>query len=250
MQADPQAHVAGLQGFAPDGAESFRLEHLGSFLAGLRARGTKRIVFAGSLRRPSIDPTAIDAATAPLVPRLAMAMRQGDDALLRAVISVFEEAGLSVIGPTDLIPDLLPAQGVLTRAEPDSDAQGDADRATALLRATGPADLGQGVVVASGQVLALEALPGTDWMLESVAALRGDGPLARPVPVGGLLMKRPKPGQDRRIDLPVIGPDTVRRAAAAGLHGIAIEAGGVMILDRAETVAAADDAELFLSVVP
>lgn len=246
--ACPGMVVAGLEGQAPAGAWSFRLETLGAFLEALRSRAIARVVFAGAIRRPAVDPARIEPLTAPLVPRLTAALGQGDDAALRAVVSIFEEAGLSVIGPDALLPDLLPAPGVLGRVQPPGDSAADLARAAQVLDAAAPADLGQGCVVAAGQVLAMEAWPGTDWMLDSVAALRGAGPLGRETPAGGVLVKRPKRGQDRRVDLPAIGPQTMAGAARAGLGGVAIEAGGVLVLDRAETVAAADAAGLWIWV--
>ena len=111
------------------------------------------------------------------------------------------------------------------------------------MTAVGPADIGQGCVVVAGQALAIEALGGTDWMLDSLAGNR------RPAgPSGGILYKAPKPGQDRRADLPVIGPQTMAGVKAAGLSGIVIEEGGVIVLDQAATIGAADAAGLFLWV--
>lgn len=241
--ARPDAEALGVAGFGPDDVPSFGIEELGRVLADLPARGIGRVCFAGAIRRPSVDPARLHPATLPLVPRIQAAMAGGDDAALGVVVELFEEAGMEVVGAAELVPELLAGKGALGAVGPDGAAERDARRATALLSVTGAADLGQGCVVAGGHVLAVEALPGTDWMLESVAALREDGP---PVPGGGLVMKRPKPGQDRRVDLPAIGPETVRLATAAGLTGIAVEAGGVLILDREDTIAAADAAGLFV----
>ncbi|PZX19912.1 hypothetical protein LX81_00376 [Palleronia aestuarii] len=245
----PDAHLAALEGFAPDGlgpVESFRLETLGTFLAGLRARGVDTVCFAGAIQRPSVDPSRIDAATLPLVPRIAAAMGQGDDAALRAVLATFEEAGIAPVGADAILPDLLPPEGVLGAIAPDDTARKDAVRGMEVVSRLGAADIGQGCVVARGQVLAVEALPGTDWMLASLAAARGDGALARDLPAGGTFVKAPKPGQDRRIDLPTIGIETVAAASRAGLSGITIAAGGVLVLDREALVAEADAAGLFV----
>ena len=235
-----------LDGFAPDGlaAEPMRIETLGSHLADLRARGIDRVCLAGAMRRPAIDPARIDAATAALVPRLAAKMGQGDGALLDEVLALFEEAGLAPVAAQDLVPDLLPPAGVLGRVAPNGAARRDAARAARLLERMGAADLGQGCVVAAGLALAVETLPGTDFMLETVALARSEHVL----PLGGVLMKAPKPGQDSRVDWPAIGPETVARAAAAGLGGIAMPEGGVLVLDRAATIAAADAAGIFLWV--
>ena len=134
--------------------------------------------------------------------------------------------------------------GILV-GEPTAADIADADRAAKIVEGLGALDLGQGAVVAQGLCLAVAALPGTDAML-AFAALHD--PALRPNPKGarGVLYKAPKPGQDRRIDLPAIGPETVAGAARAGLAGIAWEAGGVLLLDRDATVAAAAAAGLFL----
>lgn len=246
--AHPDAHRLSLEGFAPDGleVEPFRIEALGSVLADLRGRGVERVCLAGAVHRTEVDPDRIDAATAPLVPRLMARMGQGDGALLSEVLRIFEEADLEPVAVQDLLPDLLPRHGVLGAIEPDDRARADAVRAAEVLASVGAADLGQGCVVAGGLVVAVEALPGTDFMLQTLALARGEGPLRRAMPPGGVLMKAPKPGQDRRIDWPSIGPGTVAQAAAAGLCGIVVPAGGGLVLDRDATIAAADDADLFL----
>ncbi len=235
--------VASLEGFTPDNLTpdiTFRLETLGSLLTELKLRGVDEVCLAGAVRRPSVDMNAVDAATKPLVPVIVKALRDGDDGALRAIIEVFEQAGFAVRAAHEICPGLLPAIGTETVAKPTPDDDEEIIRAGTVLAALGAADIGQACVVHRGQILAVEAGFGTDWMLDSLAA--------RPDGRGGLLFKAPKPGQDRRADLPVIGPDTVKRAAKAGLDGIVIEAGGVIVLDRAATIAAANDAGLFLWV--
>lgn len=235
------ALVASPAGSAPEGlaAETFRLERLVPFLDSLLDRGIGRVVFAGAVRRPDLDPEAFDSRTATLAPRMAAAMSQGDDAALREVVAFFEEAGLAVAGVAELAPDLVPGPGVLVGAPTGRD-RADLDRAAAIVARLGPLDIGQGAVVAGGLCLAVETLPGTEAMLDFVARTRPEGS-------GGVLWKAPKPGQDRRIDLPAIGPETVAQAAAARLSGIGWEAGGVVLLDRAATIAAAAAAGLFLA---
>jgi hypothetical protein len=100
-------------------------------------------------------------------------------------------------------------------------------------------DVGQGCVVQQGVVLAVEAAEGTDAMLARCGTVALPG-------LGGVLVKLVKPGQERRADLPTVGPETVRGAVAAGLRGIAFEAGGTILAVREATVAAADAAGVFL----
>lgn len=236
--------VFALEGFVPDvPATSFRLERLVPFLDDLIDRDVSRVVFAGAIRRPRLDPEAFNSRTAQLVPRILMAMQSGDDAALRAVLDIFEEHDLAICGVDEVLPDLIPAEGVLSGIPSDADRR-DAARAAEILAGLGPFDVGQGAVVAQGLCLAIETLPGTAAMLEFAAAHAGLRP--NPNGVRGVFYKAPKPGQDRRIDLPTIGPDTVSQAAAAGLAGIAWQAGSVIVLDRDEAVRRATAAGLFL----
>ena len=274
-----------LQGHVPQGvgqSRGFRIERFGGLLADLRGAGVTDVVLAGAIARPTIDPSLVDEATAPLVPRIAAAVGAGDDAALRAIVAIIEDAGMRVASVADVAPELvdLPLAG-----EPSEGDRADIARGRAVLEALGPVDVGQACVVAAGQVLAIEALPGTDWMLASLAPQAPQPPVPRPPvprapgarmgdaarggvfggisdwltgpgiarglpsfprPDGGVLVKMPKPGQDLRVDMPAIGPDTVRRASAAGLSGIAVARGGVIALERGEMADVLRGTSLFL----
>lgn len=238
--------VAALEGFAPEGLATdltFRLERLVPMLRRLADEGVTRVAFAGALARPRLDPALFDPGTAALVPRLMAAMQAGDDATLREAIALFEEHGFTVAGVAEIAPALIPGPGVLAGSPTPRD-EADAKRAAAIVAALGAVDVGQGAVVAQGQCLAVEALPGTDAMLAQVAALADRRP--DPARGRGVFYKAAKPGQDRRIDLPTLGPATIRAAAEAGLGGIAWAAGEVICLDRAAMVAEAQARGLFL----
>lgn len=197
-----------------------RLEHLGGLFAALHRADVAEICFAGAMRRVGFDTGALDAETRALMPRLTAAMGQGDDALLRDIVAIFEGQGFAVLGAHDLRPDLVaPAGAIAGQARPD----GDAARARAVLAALGPLDVGQAAVAAAGQMLGIETLQGTDAMLRFVADSAPGS--------GGVLVKRAKPGQDLRVDMPVIGPETVALAARAGLSGIELQADHVLLLD-------------------
>lgn len=236
--------VAALDGFSPPMPhESFRLERLVPFFDWLAEQGVDRVTFAGAVRRPRLDPEAFDPRTASLVPRILTAMQSGDDAALREVIALFEEAGFTVAGTEEIAPDLVPGAGILV-GEPTAADIADADRAAKIVEGLGALDLGQGAVVAQGLCLAVETLPGTGAMLDFVAAHRDMRP--RPNGPRGVFWKAPKPGQDRRIDLPAIGPETVDQVARAGLAGIAWQAGGVILLESEDAVERARAAGVFL----
>ncbi|WP_271947045.1 LpxI family protein [Ruegeria faecimaris] len=235
--------ICAMEGFAPDTLSAdivFPLEQLGSFIADLKTRGVTEICMAGAVQRPAVDPSRIDAATMPLVPILVQAIQSGDDGALRAVIGIFENSGLSVRAAHEIAPELLPPLGCLTEAQPSDADRADADRASGILRAMGAADIGQACAVSKGQALAIEGIFGTAWMLESLTQ--------RPDAGGGVLFKGPKPDQDFRADLPAIGPETISSAVAAGLSGIVIEKGGVLVLQRQRVIAECDRLGLFLYV--
>ncbi|MFO1151329.1 MAG: UDP-2,3-diacylglucosamine diphosphatase LpxI [Alsobacter sp.] len=203
------------------------------------------VVLAGTVTRPG--PLAIASVFHAYRNRdeLGRILAGGDDRILRGVVSLLEQEGFRVVGAQEVAPDLLAPAGALTRRQPDEQDLADMRLAGDILAATGRFDIGQGVVVAQGRVLAVEGPEGTDAMLERVVSLRR----SRRVKLdgsAGVLVKRPKPGQDVRVDLPAVGPRTVAKARAAGLKGIAVEAGAVVVVDRPGMVGAADLAGLFL----
>lgn len=227
------AQVIGIEGVPLDGLtpdRTFRIERIGSLIDELRDDGVTEVCLAGAIRRVPLDASAVDARTLPYVPRMMEALVQGDDAALRIVVDFFEEAGLRVRGAHELCPELLPPPGDYGPVG-SGPFLSDAIRGWEVIAALGSADVGQACVIAKGQVLAVEAAFGTDWMLDTLAS--------RPEGGGGLLCKAPKPGQEMRVDMPAVGPGTVEKAAAAGLDGIAIAADGVMVIDRERTFEAA-----------
>lgn len=197
-----------------------RYERFGQLFDDLHSAGITELCLAGAVTRASLDPALMDAVTLALVPRIEAAQRKGDDALLREVIAILEEQGFTIRAAHELRPDLVAPDGAIVgTASPD----GDAARARAVLAALGSLDVGQAAVAAKGQMLGIETLQGTDAMLRFVAQTQPGS--------GGVLVKRVKPAQDLRVDMPAIGPDTVRLAAEAGLSGIEVQAGHVLLLD-------------------
>ncbi|MDW8444133.1 MAG: UDP-2,3-diacylglucosamine diphosphatase LpxI [Acetobacteraceae bacterium] len=224
---------------APFPHQRVRLGAIGQGLSALRSRGVSDLVLVGTVRRPSLLSLMPDAEGARLLGRIGRAAFAGDDGLLKAIVRVLEEEGFRVHGVQAILSELTAPEGVLTQLAPDAEAEADIARGAAVCRLLGEADVGQAVVVQQGLVLGVEAIEGTDALLERCATLRREGP-------GGVLVKRPKPGQESRVDLPTVGVRTVERAAAAGLRGIAVEAQTTLMPERAATIAAADRAGLFL----
>lgn len=210
----------------------------GSIIARLKDEGVGELVFAGPVRRPSFGELIPDWYTTKFLAKVGT-RALGDDGLLRSVAKQLEGEGFRVVGLHDLLGDLLTPPGPVGRLTPDPEAEIDIARAVEVARALGALDVGQGAVVQQGIVLAVEAVEGTDAMLARCAGLARPG-------VGGVLVKVKKPQQDRRLDLPTMGVTTVENAAKAGLRGIAVEAGGSLLVDRAAVAEAADRLGLFV----
>lgn len=219
-------------------------------MAGLKAalaRGpVRRVVLSGGVRRrPELREIRPTLATLSKVPGIVRTLLSGgDDTVLQMVIRLIEAHGASVIGAHEVAPDLIAQLGPLGTVAPDEEARKDIARATAAAIALGALDVGQGAVSIGGRIVALEGVEGTDRMLERVADLRREGrisPRRR-----GVLVKMCKPTQDVRADLPTIGRSTIVNAAAAGLAGIAVEAGRALVLERTDLVDAANEAGLFV----
>jgi len=220
-------------------------EKPGRLFSDLRGAGCSEVTFAGGMARPVLDPRRFDLKMLRLAPRILGGLRGGDDATLRLLAGIFEDEGFVLTPAQGLLTDLLAPAGPLTRSRPSAADRADADRAAQIAAALGAADVGQAVVVAQGVCLGVESVQGTEALLDFVARtgarFRGDPDGGR-----GVLLKAPKPQQDRRFDVPSIGPETVAQAAAAGLAGIVVEGGGVLILERDRTVAAAEAAGLWI----
>lgn len=219
---------------------------IGAIVAAFRDRGVRDLLIVGSVRRPNVFAVRPDLGFFRALSTILRLMRAGgDDALLRGVVAYFAGEGLEVIGPADVAPELVAGLGPMAPLPMLS--EGDeplARRAFEALEAMSPFDVGQGLIIGPDGIEAIEGAEGTDRMLERVAQARSEATRNRRGAPWGLLVKRPKAGQDLRVDLPAIGPRTVVNAVGANLSGIVLEAGRVIVLTREEVVARAMVAQL------
>ena len=221
------------------------LGQLGRHFRLFRSEGCRDIVFIGSVVRPRLGQIRFDLLTLRLLPRIIRMFRHGDDRLLTGVAEIFEEHGFRLLGAHEVAPEILMPSGALGQCRPSEGDRADIKRGLALLQATGGFDVGQAVVVSDNRVLAIEAAEGTDQMLMRLAELRISGRIQARQRVG-VLVKAPKSGQDRRFDLPSIGPLTVEAVARAGLAGIAVVAGSAIVAEPDRMATAADRAKIFV----
>ncbi len=215
----------------------------------IRSEGCRDIVFLGGMVRPALSDVRLDWGTVRAIPSIAAALRGGDDHLLTGISRIFERHGFRVVGIQDVAPELLMPEGSLTRLAPDADALADIAKGRDVMRALGPFDVGQAVVVVDGHVIAVEDIEGTDALLARVARLRSEKRI-RAKAGRGVLVKTPKTGQDLRFDLPTLGPRTIDGIAAAGLAGIGTVARHSLVAEADVMTAKADRAGLFVTGLP
>ena len=192
----------------------------------IRDAGCDRVVMIGKINRPPLSQLKPDVAAVKL---LARAVGRGDDALLRVISGFLAEAGIETVSPKQFLPGAMMPAGIVTGILDDAMSE-DVNLGSAVLDALGGHDVGQGVVLQDGRVIAIECAEGTDGMLRRIA------PLIDPASTHAIFVKRRKTGQDTRLDIPVVGEETLRLAADCGVRVLALEAGGVMLATAPETL--------------
>jgi UDP-2,3-diacylglucosamine hydrolase len=215
----------------------------------LRAEQCRDVVFIGALVRPAFSEIRLDFGTLRVIPRIAAALRGGDDHLLSGIARIFEDHGFRLVGIQDVVPEVLMPEGLLGRTAPDADASADIEKGLSALRAMSPFDIGQALVIINGHIVAVEDVEGTDGLLARIARLRDLGRI-RARPGSGVLVKAAKANQDLRFDLPTLGPKTVEGVVAAGLRGVAIAAGKAIVAEPQKIVEIAERAGVFVAGVP
>jgi DUF1009 family protein len=225
------------------------IAEVGKTFKAFKQAGCEQICFAGNVKRPDFKALKPDLKGISLLPKALAAAKEGDDALLSFLISVFEDEGFEVIGADVAAGSLSFGSGLFAGPEPSENDMSDLRKAAQIASVIGDHDIGQGAIVANGLVLCVEAQEGTDAMLTRCATLptqiRGTATARM-----GVLVKRPKPQQERRIDLPTIGLATIEKVAAAGLAGIGFEADGALIVNAEAVRARATELGLFLYGFP
>jgi len=225
--------------------EMFVWGQLGRFFKHLKKHNIKQVLFAGGVTRPKLKLRNMDMGGILSLTRVMTFMIGGDNSLLSGLIKLFDSHGIEVIGPHQVLPELLAQSGTIAGRKPSGAALNNINKAFDACKKLGELDIGQAAVAVGGRVIALEGIEGTDGMLERVASMRESGRLYESGK-HGVLVKTMKPDQDMRADLPAIGPRTIEMIEKAGLKGIAIEAGYSLILSRSETISAAKKAGVFI----
>lgn len=196
-----------------------RLGQLGGLIKGLKKAGVKRVVMCGPVDKTGIFSVLPDLRALKELKRLT---HKGDDALLRGLCEVLASEGIEVVPTQELLPELLSRRGPYTKRAPDQREKDDAALGWQVAAELGRLDVGQCVVVKDGVVTALEAVEGTDRAIERGGSLAGPG---------AVVVKRCKPQQDTRFDLPTVGLTTVRTMISAQASCLIVEAGRSLVFD-------------------
>jgi DUF1009 family protein len=223
-----------------------RLGEVGKLFAALKGHGAVEMAMVGAITRPELSELRLDWGAIKRAGELAHLFRRGDNGLLVGLAGIFEREGVRIVGAHEIAPRLVAPVGALAGRGPTPEDEADIAFGARLLAALSDFDAGQCAVVAAGRVLAIEAAEGTDAMLARIAEMRRNGRLRLRGPAG-VLVKAPKRGQDLRLDMPAIGPDTVAGAARAELRGLALAAGAVLVAGRERCIREADAARLFIA---
>ena len=242
--------LIGVVGSSEAGIEAYphvwlRMGEVGKLFAALKERAIGEMVIVGAMSRPDFADLRLDWGAMKRAGELAQLFRRGDNGLLVGLARIIEREGVHIVGAHEIAPRLVAPVGLFGARDVSPDDEADIAFGRDLLEALSRFDAGQAAVVGAGRALAIEAAEGTDAMLARIADLRAGGRVRRKGPAG-VLIKAPKRGQDLRLDMPAIGPDTIHSAAKADLRGVAIAAGCVLIVERERCAREADAAGLFV----
>ncbi len=254
IRAGREVHIVALDGEADQHIEAFshtwvKWGQIGRIFKTLKKAQCKDVVFIGSVTRPDMKEIRFDLGAIKILPFLFSLMVGGDDSILSRIVNFFEKKGYTIRGAHEVAPELLAPEGCLTKKQPSTQDMKDIQTAFGILKALGNFDVGQGAVVARGYALAVEAAEGTNVMLERCKDLRQWGSKNSKKKIG-VFVKCPKPDQEKRIDMPTIGDQTIEKVADAGLAGIAIAADAVLLADKEQLLKKAKKHDIFVIGIP
>lgn len=216
-----------------------KLGKIGAVIHFFRENGVDAVVFAGAVKRPSINELSLDSKGASWLLKLGRSVFGGDDELLKAIAELLKQEGFAVISGTDLLEDTFLGNGVFSNEKPTEQEWHDIRKGFEIAKTVGRLDIGQSVIVCCGDILGIECIEGTDELIKRCAKLRKQQS-------GGILVKVSKPQQDQRLDLPTVGPKTLENLYQNNFRGLAVESGHCIVLYKEKLIETSDSLQIFL----
>ncbi len=226
-------------GILAENAHTFKVYAVSKIINKFKEEGVTHVTMAGRVKRADLTRLLLDIKGAKL---LALIIKSGlaDNSILMTVLNFIEREGFKIIPPESIASDVVMQKGYITKAKPNESAEKDIQQGLKILKGIAGFDVGQALAIQGGLTLGVEAAEGTDELIRRCGEVRQTGEEAP------ILIKISKPNQDRRVDLPCIGPQTIENAFKYGFRGIAVEAGSTLILDQEETVDLANKYKIFI----
>ncbi|MDX2083430.1 MAG: UDP-2,3-diacylglucosamine diphosphatase LpxI [Rickettsiales bacterium] len=213
------------------------------FLSTLKENNIKNIVFIGGVTKPNFSALKVDKRGALLLAKILANKILGDDAVLRTVIKFFEKEGLKILAIDQLLDCVISTKSTITVNKPTSENLSDIALGVKAIKNFSQFDVGQSLVIAQKQIIAVEALEGTDQMIKRCKDLSGD------YLKNSVLVKMKKSKQSLKADLPTIGVETIKNCFEAKICGIAIQANSTLVLQKDQVIKKANELGLFLTVI-
>lgn len=200
----------------------------------------KNIIFIGGVNRPNFKNLSVDKIGGLLLFKIVGQKIRGDDNLLKIVADFFESYGFKVISSNEIYKNQQDNSNIITDTTLTNSDKNDIEIGVKLLNHLSSFDIAQAVIVENGYILGIEAAEGTDNLIARCADLHKN-------PYGGVLVKIPKLGQDNRLDMPTIGPDTIKNLAKYNYKGVAIQKNNVIIVEEELTIKLANEHKIFIT---
>jgi DUF1009 family protein len=216
------------------------IAQVGRILDCFHKQNVKEIVLAGKVNRPSFSSLKPDSIGVKLLASITKNKLFGDNSVLSTIVEFIEKEGFIVKGAEEYNNDFLTSKGVLTSKHPTEQDIQDIEHGKLIIQKLGALDIGQSTIIEHGLVLGVEAAEGTDELIKRCKSLK------REAFFSGCLIKMKKTTQDKRVDLPTIGIDTISHIYSSGFAGIAIESENTLIIDQQEVINLANNLNIFI----
>lgn len=217
----------------------FKIGSVSKIIDYFQAHAVRNIIFVGTIKRGDFSSIKVDIDGAKLIAKITTQKLLGDDNILRVIADFFEKKGFKVISPQDILDSDVGSNKLLTDKKPSKQDLMDIEIGVNALKALSPFDVGQGVIINNRRVIGIEGVEGTDNLISRCSSYK-------PITYGGVLVKTMKTSQDHRLDIPTIGPKTIDALAQFKYNGVAIEDGGVILVDNAKTIGLANKHKIFI----